>query len=82
MDWQSIETAPAELVMTKIDDEHGARNEAPLKRSGRLWFVADGSMYVYYQPTHWRPLTESERESIRARIARDADALMRKAAAI
>jgi hypothetical protein len=33
------------------------RNEAKLKRggtNGRLWFSPDGSMYVYYVPTHWR----------------------------
>jgi hypothetical protein len=42
-------------VETKIDDEHGCRNEgARLKRVGRLWFFPDGSMYVYYTPTHWR----------------------------
>jgi hypothetical protein len=43
-------------VMTKIDDDKGCRNVQPLKRCGRLWFFADGSMYVYYTPTHWRPL--------------------------
>ena len=34
----------------------GVRNEAPLKLHdrGRLWFFPDGSMYVYYTPTHWR----------------------------
>lgn len=25
-----------------------------LVRKGRLWFHPDFSMYVYYQPTHWR----------------------------
>jgi hypothetical protein len=45
-------------VDTKIDDERGVRNEQPLKRVGRLWFFTDGSMYVYYEPTHWRPLRE------------------------
>lgn len=40
------------VVNTKIDDEKGARNEQPLKRSGRLWFIAR-STYVYYEPTHW-----------------------------
>ena len=25
-----------------------------LKRSGRLWFFPDGSMYVYYVPRAWR----------------------------
>lgn len=43
-----------EVVMTKIDDASGCRNEQLLKRQGRLWFTPDGSMYVYYTPTHWR----------------------------
>lgn len=43
-----------EVVLTKIDDEKGTRNEQLLKRQGRLWFFADGSMYVYYEPTHWQ----------------------------
>lgn len=47
------------IVDTKIDDEKGVRNEQPLKRQGRLWFSPDGSMYVYYTPTHWR---EGEQE--------------------
>ena len=42
------------VVDTVISDSHGTRNEAQLKRSGNLWFFADGSMYVYYTPTHWR----------------------------
>ena len=25
-----------------------------LKRSGNLWFLSDGSMYVYYTPIEWR----------------------------
>lgn len=44
------------IVETKIDDANGKRNEAKLKRIGRLWWTADGAMYVYYTPTHWRPL--------------------------
>jgi len=43
-----------EVVMTKIDDQNGIRNEQRLKRRGRLWFFSDGSMYVYYTPTHWK----------------------------
>jgi Protein of unknown function (DUF551) len=42
------------LVMTKIDNEDGLRNEAELTRRGNLWF--SGEMYVYYRPTHWRPI--------------------------
>lgn len=41
-------------VETMISDEYGVRNEAILKRNGGLWFFPDGSMYVYYRPTHWR----------------------------
>ena len=43
------------VVSTKIDDASGPRNEQRLKRSGNLWFVPDGSTYVYYTPTHWKP---------------------------
>ncbi len=59
--WQKIGSAPVgPVVWTKIDDDKGARNEAPLFKSGNLWFVPDGSMYVYYRPTHWRHLTHAE----------------------
>lgn len=48
------------VVETKIDDPPGnVRNVQPLKLTrgaGRLWFFPDASMYVYYTPTHWRPL--------------------------
>ncbi len=57
-DWISVsERLPpqSEVVLTKIDDEQGVRNCARLKRNGRLWFFPDGSMYVYYTPTHWAP---------------------------
>lgn len=43
-----------EVVETMICDERGSRNEQALYRQGSLWFISDGSMYVYYQPTHWR----------------------------
>lgn len=42
------------VVETKIDDERGCRNQQKLKRIGNLWYFPDGSMYVYYTPTHWR----------------------------
>ena len=59
--WLPIETAPVgKVVMTKIDDESGERNEQPLVKSGNLWFFPDRSMYVYYRPTHWRELTAVE----------------------
>ncbi len=43
-------------VMTKIDDIKGCRNETSLKLQNNLWWFPDMSMYVYYTPTHWRPL--------------------------
>lgn len=43
------------VVRTKIDDENGVRNEQTLKRIKRLWWFPDGSMYIYYSPTHWKP---------------------------
>jgi hypothetical protein len=55
--WNTIADAPDRVVVeTKIDDAHGVRNVTTLKRIGNLWFVPDGSMYVYYTPTHWRPI--------------------------
>jgi len=54
-DWQTINTAPEDTpVLTKIDDGAGVRNEQVLKKQGNLWWFADGSMYVYYRPTHWK----------------------------
>lgn len=54
-------TAPeGEEVMTKIDDAQGGeRNVQKMMRRGNLWFINVGQpneMYVYYTPTHWRPL--------------------------
>lgn len=55
--WVPIETAPENaMVLTKIDDQRGVRNEQALVRRGNLWWMPDGSMYVYYQPTHWKDL--------------------------
>lgn len=57
--WEPIAVnAPddGEVVRTAIIDTRGLRNDAPLKRTGNLWFLPDGSMYVYYTPTHWMPL--------------------------
>ena len=45
-----------QVVLTKIDDSQGPRNQTGLKRHGNLWFLPDGSMYVHYRPTHWQAL--------------------------
>ena len=58
-DWKPVRTAPNNRVVeTKIDDEKGVRNQQDLKRQDNLWFYPDGSMYVYYTPTHWRERAE------------------------
>ena len=44
------------MVETKIDDGVFIRNQQPLYRCKNLWYVPDGSMYVYYTPTHWREI--------------------------
>lgn len=41
------------VMMTKIEDEKGTRNEQLLKFDGKLWWFPDNSCYVYYQPTHY-----------------------------
>lgn len=58
-DWKYIpwNTPPEDtIIMTKIDDEHGCRNEQKMIFSRNLWWFTDRSMYVYYTPTHWRSL--------------------------
>jgi hypothetical protein len=47
--------ADDQVVMTRIDDAQGVRNEQTLKRRGNLWWTPDGEIYVYYTPTHWKP---------------------------
>ena len=54
--WRPISEAPEDVpVMTKIDDGMGERNHQTLRRRGRLWWVPNGDMYVYYTPTHFLP---------------------------
>lgn len=62
MDWQPVETSPeGVLVMTKVHDHKGERLVQPLRRSGRLWFVPSGDAYIYYEPTHWRLISDLEK---------------------
>lgn len=56
IEWQPIETAPEGIIVrTLIADGSGPRNFQELVRRANLWWLPDGSMYVYYQPTHWCP---------------------------
>lgn len=72
-EWNTTDKAPLnEVVETKIDDERGERNHSLLKRQGRLWFVPDGSTYVYYTPTHWRRPTAEQMENLAKEAERKA----------
>lgn len=31
-----------------------------LKHSGNFWYLPDGSMYVYFEPTFWQPIEEPQ----------------------
>jgi len=58
-DWihvSSLMPKSGEEVETKIDDLNGCRNVQRLKFQNNLWWFPDMSMYVYYSPTHWRPI--------------------------
>lgn len=53
--WNKVaDILPQEGVLVRTVSPNGL--EQVLKRSGRLWFFADGSMYVYYTPSWWLPL--------------------------
>lgn len=64
--WKPISTAPEGFeIETKIDDADGVRNVQTLVKRTRIpgetrpmFWTPDGSMYVYYTPTHWRPLKD------------------------
>lgn len=54
----TVETLPpeGEVVMTLDSGGH----EQALKRIGRLFYFPDMSMYVYFTPRCWRPLSDAE----------------------
>lgn len=52
-DWIATDTAvPPQGIIVKTMDSSG--RVQPLKREGRLWFLPDGSTYVYYTPIFWK----------------------------
>lgn len=51
---QTDNKLPPEGVVVDTISEGGQSQR--LKREGRLWFVPDGEMYVYYTPKFWREL--------------------------
>jgi len=58
--WLAAQEAPEDVVVeTKIDDQYGVRNIQEMKRRGNMWWYPDGSMYVYYTPTHYRLIEET-----------------------
>ena len=65
-EWISVKERMPEdgkVAETKIHDQRGQRNYQRLKRMGRLWFLPNGGIYVYYTPTLWRPTPPGEEET-------------------
>lgn len=57
--WISVSSRkpPAGIkVLTKIEDYRGTRNVQEMIYERNLWWLKDRSMYVYYEPTHWKNL--------------------------
>lgn len=54
------------IVMTKIDDGAGVRNEQSLSFLRGLWWAGEGrdATYVYYNPTHWKALEPNPRTEV------------------
>lgn len=56
--WRSVQDElPPDGLVVEVQNNRGAR----LKRRGRLWFLPDESMYVYYRPEFWRLLPQDTR---------------------
>jgi hypothetical protein len=45
------ELPPNDVVVWTMDSGGHVQQ---LKRQNRLWFIPDGSMYVYYEPKFWK----------------------------
>lgn len=55
MKWiKIVDRLPQEEV--EVETKIEGRNIQRLKRLKNLWFLPDMSTYVYYTPTHWRPV--------------------------
>lgn len=54
--WKEIKriSPPTNIVIETKVDKNGERNIERLIFDGKLWWHTDKSMYVYYQPTHWK----------------------------
>lgn len=53
--WRDATTdPPPEGIL--VETISPGRMRQQLFRNGRLWFVPDGKMYVYYTPHKWKPL--------------------------
>ncbi len=53
--WTPVEKAlPPEGEVVQIMMHDGS--VSTLKRVGNLWFIPDGSMYVYFTPLFWKKI--------------------------
>lgn len=57
-EWTQTESAlPPEGVL--VDAITPSGNPSTLRRKGNLWWLPDGSMYVYFTPVWWREISET-----------------------
>jgi hypothetical protein len=57
MSWNRTDlSVPEEGVVVNTLTRNG--EESTLMRQGALWFIPDGSMYVYYTPMFWKSVEE------------------------
>ena len=57
--WKNpISEPPKDNVVVEVVAPDG--RETKLFKQGRLWFVPDGSMYMYWTPVLWREITDAE----------------------
>jgi hypothetical protein len=53
--WRNADSDPPPEGVVVLTMSPGGIQQK-LKRCGRLWFVEDGTMYVYYTPQFWLPI--------------------------
>jgi hypothetical protein len=59
-DWTpTTQLLPPEGHVVEAMDCGGHIHRLQLHR--RLWFIEDMSMYVYFTPTHWRPIQQQNK---------------------
>lgn len=69
-DWTPTDEGmpPEGMIVEAIDPAGG---HLRLKWQNRLWLFADGSNYIFFTPTYWRPVGTIAQRKVSARGAED-----------